>query len=287
MNLVLTNISKKYEGRQVLEGIDLDCKAGEIIGLVGRNGVGKSTLLKIIAGVISDYEGSISKEGHVGYLSERNPMYPQMYVAEYLTWRNQLNSDRIKNDEQLNLLIDQLGLSQVGGQKIQTLSKGYKQRVGLAAALLSDPEILILDEPINGLDPVQIKEYRSLIKDYASDKIVILSSHLMQEIEAICDRVVSLKDGRISADQYIQDGAKSNHQIILIHSDGSIDLSKLEEINDIVEVVDLGDNKFTVKADEGIDIRPVLFDTIVAQDMRILEMRTVSDSASELFNPSL
>lgn len=287
MSLLLENISKNYNGRQVLNEINLDCQKGEIIGLVGRNGVGKSTLLKIIAGVITDYEGNVTKEGNVGYLSERNPMYPQMYVSEYLSWLNNLNFNTTLASDLLSRLIDQLGLRAVGGQKISTLSKGYRQRVGLAAALLSNPEILILDEPINGLDPIQIKEYRNLIKTYAKDKIVILSSHLMQEIEAICDRVVTLKDGAILNDQYLQNIGSDEGQNIYLVLDRSIDISLIEENKKIVSVSSLEESILHIRGKKNTDIRPILFDAVVAQQGRILEMRNLSDSNSNPFNPSL
>jgi len=287
MSLVLSNISKKYEGREVLSNISLECHKGEIVGFVGRNGVGKSTLLKIIAGIITDYDGSIDNHGPVGYLSERNPMYPQMYVAEYLSWLSQLNDENEEGINKLSILVDQLGLQAVGGKKINTLSKGFRQRVGLAAALMGDPEILILDEPINGLDPVQIQDYRNLIKANAANKIIILSSHLMQEIEAICDRVVSLKEGKISDDTYLKNTRKANYQVIQILLDKAIDIDALKALNGIDVISELGNNKLKITGKEGVDIRPILFDFVVDQGCRLLEMRNDTNTVSELFNPSV
>lgn len=282
MSLQLQNISKSYREQVVLDDISLELQRGEIVGLVGRNGVGKSTLLKIIAGVLSDFEGVVNKDSRIGYLSEKNPLYPQMYVSEFLIWIQQLNPNK-SGTNPIEAIIDKVGLREVAGKKISTLSKGYKQRVGLAAALLSDPEILILDEPINGLDPIQIAEYRGLIKSLRKNKVIILSSHLMQEIEAICDRVLLLKDGKIRDDYYIKTEKNITGNNVIVRVDQVLDINKLRSLATIKKATQIEALLYQVEGVEGEDVRPVLFDFVVAQEARILEMRSEGVGLEELF----
>ena len=210
MALIINQVKKKYGKIEALQGVSMALKAGEVVGLLGPNGAGKSTLMKILTGSIEQWNGTItykdldlrdslkSIQQNTGYLPENNPLYGELFVLEYLHFTASLY--KIK-DAPFTKIIDQVGLTEYRNRKIDTLSKGYQQRVGLAAALLHNPEILILDEPTTGLDPNQMVEIRKLIRNLGKDKIVILSSHILSEVESICDRVLIIKEGKLVADQ--------------------------------------------------------------------------------------
>ncbi len=277
----IQNISKSYGTQVVLDNLNLSLIKGEIVGLLGRNGAGKTTLLRILSGIIESDDGIViypSIEKEIGYLSERNPLYPDMYVAEYLEFIFAL-SHNTKNKTKISDLILKIGLKEVQHKKISQLSKGFKQRVGLAAALLGEPEILILDEPINGLDPVQIEDYRNIVKEYGRDKIVILSSHLIQEIEAICDRVVMIKDHVIVEDKYLS--SPRNQWILSVTLNKELTKEKFEVIHGL-ELVEFSDqNNYVLSS--SCDIRKEVFDIVVANESKILEMKLLDNSITELF----
>ena len=223
MSLVIADVSKNYGSVQALKGISIKLKKGEVVGLLGPNGAGKSTLMKILTGYYTNWEGQIhffdqdlrTQLEHIqrktGYLAENNPLYPEMYVIEYLKYNADLY--QISNPS-LNEIIQKTGLEQHAKSKINTLSKGYKQRVGLAAALLHDPEVVILDEPTTGLDPNQLVEIRKLIRELGKNKTVILSTHILQEVDAICDRVVIINKGEIVLDQSEKTNSKSSKSVL-------------------------------------------------------------------------
>ncbi len=282
MSLYLKDIRKSYGDNHVLEGVTLSISEGEIVGLVGRNGVGKTTLLKIIAGVLSQDEGVVTTSGKISYLSERNPLYAHMIVKEYLMWLRSIHGNELPLSD-LDEIIGKVGIEKVTGVQISRLSKGYKQRVGLASVLIPTPRILILDEPINGLDPIQIKEYRSLIREIREDKVIILSSHLMQEIEAICDRVILLADGKIVTDRYIEKKDQAVGSSILIQLDRSCDLREMERLEEVDQVFIDGSHCYRITPTSNQDIRPLIFDYVVSQGARILEMREVDTSLNDLF----
>ncbi len=219
MSIKVENITKSYGNQKALNQVSFSVEKGEIVGFLGPNGAGKSTMMKILTTYISSFEGKASVNNFsvlddkievqkcVGYLPEHNPLYTDMYVREYLKF----NADVYKIDKgQIEKVIEQTGLSQEAYKKIEQLSKGYRQRVGLASALLHNPEVLILDEPTTGLDPNQLLEIRELIKKVAkeSGKTVLLSTHIMQEVEAICDRVIILNKGNLIHDKSIEDTLK-------------------------------------------------------------------------------
>lgn len=207
--IAIEHINKSFGAQQVLKDINLEIPAGQVLGLLGPNGAGKSTLMKILIGLWKADSGSVSVPSRIGYLPENNPLYEEMYVAEYLQFMAKMtqcpNKWYMVNDQMVNDLIDRVGLTPEKHKHIRELSKGYRQRVGLAQALLGDPELLILDEPTTGLDPNQLVEIRALIRSLGKDRTVILSTHIMQEVREMCDRVVILDHGEIRADQPINE----------------------------------------------------------------------------------
>ena len=200
----IEHIHKSFGKQQVLRDIVLDIPEGQVIGLLGPNGAGKSTLMKILIGLWHADSGSVSVPERIGYLPENNPLYEEMYVVEYLRFMAKLTGVR-NPKESVQTLIERVGLSPERHKHIRELSKGYRQRVGLAQALLGNPQLLILDEPTTGLDPNQLVEIRSLIRDLGKERTVILSTHIMQEVREMCDRVVILDHGQIKADKPIEE----------------------------------------------------------------------------------
>lgn len=195
----IQHISKSFGSQKVLNDVSLEIPAGQIVGLLGPNGAGKSTLMKILIGLWSADSGTVSAPSRIGYLPENNPLYEEMYVTEYLQFMAKMTNDKCQMTN-VDTLIDKVGLTPECHKHIRELSKGYRQRVGLAQALIGDPELLILDEPTTGLDPNQLVEIRSLIRSLGKDRTVILSTHIMQEVREMCDRVVILDHGTVKAD---------------------------------------------------------------------------------------
>ena len=198
----ISHINKSFGAQQVLKDVSLEIPAGQVLGLLGPNGAGKSTLMKILIGLWKADSGSVSVPPRIGYLPENNPLYEEMYVSEYLRFMAKMTNDKCQMTN-VDVLIDKVGLTPEKHKHIRELSKGYRQRVGLAQALLGDPQLLILDEPTTGLDPNQLVEIRSLIRSLGKDRTVILSTHVMQEVREMCDRVVILDHGEIKADELI------------------------------------------------------------------------------------
>ena len=197
--IVIEHISKSFGTQQVLKDIRIEIPAGQVLGLLGPNGAGKSTLMKILIGLWKADSGKVQVPSRIGYLPENNPLYDEMYVTEYLQFMAGLTNAK----EDISALVNRVGLRPEQHKHIRELSKGYRQRVGLAQALLGDPELLILDEPTTGLDPNQLVDIRSLIRDLGKERTVILSTHIMQEVREMCDRVVILDHGAVKADQLI------------------------------------------------------------------------------------
>ena len=216
--IAIEHINKSFGAQQVLKDINLEIPAGQVLGLLGPNGAGKSTLMKILIGLWKADSGSVSVPSRIGYLPENNPLYEEMYVAEYLQFMASLTASKASGltgeagltakrsySAAVNELIERVGLTPERHKHIRELSKGYRQRVGLAQALLGDPQLLILDEPTTGLDPNQLVEIRALIRSLGKDRTVILSTHIMQEVREMCDRVVILDHGQIKADKPINE----------------------------------------------------------------------------------
>ena len=288
----LKNIHKSYGNQKVLDNISFQIGKGEIVGLLGPNGAGKSTLMKIITGFIKADSGNVSVMGtdvsndslsikkHIGYLPEHNPLYLDMYVREYLTFVATIYKTDASSIEQV---ITDTGLSPEAHKKIGQLSKGYRQRVGLAAALIHDPDILILDEPTTGLDPNQLVEIRQLIKDLGRDKTLILSSHIMQEVEHLADRVLIINQGKIMADESLKALQAGQQQIIEVEFDVRIEREFLDDLPHISAAENIYDHIWCLAFETQDDMRPAIFDFANNQGLKILQMRQKNKNLEQLF----
>ena len=293
MSLILKKVSKNFGNLQALKGISFSLKKGEIIGLLGPNGAGKSTLMRILTGFYTKWEGEafffekdfkkdifdIKKQ--VGYLSENNPLYPEMYVKEYFDFVSSLY--RIK-DPPIDQLMEKTGLLEYRRKKIQTLSKGYKQRVGLVAALLHDPQLVILDEPTTGLDPNQLLEIRKLIRELGEKKTVILSTHILQEVDAICDRVLIINKGEIIYDDQLENINKNQKQILEVSFDYRIETEALSKIQNVGKVINTRDFDYEIYAKGTKDIRSLVFDFAHENGLKILSLQLKNQNLEQLFN---
>ncbi|MDG2492794.1 MAG: ATP-binding cassette domain-containing protein [Flavobacteriaceae bacterium] len=292
MTLILDKVHKKYGEIEALRGISMNLKPGEVVGLLGPNGAGKSTLMKILTGSIEQWDGSITHEGldlkksikiiqqKTGYLPENNPLYGELFVLEYLKFVASLY--KIK-DAPFTDIIAKVGLSEYTDRKIETLSKGYQQRVGIAAALLHDPEILILDEPTTGLDPNQMVEIRKLIRTLGKNKIVILSSHILSEVESVCDRVVIIKEGQLVADKNLDELRKGQQQIIIVEFDYRIETEALAKINNVTKVINTFDFTYEIHLDTQEDMRTKVFDFAHDNELKILGLQLKNENLAQLF----
>ena len=286
------NITKTYGRQKVLDDISFQIGKGEIVGLLGPNGAGKSTLMKIITGYIKPDSGTVKVmdmdvsvkplqiKKHIGYLPEHNPLYLDMYVREYLDFVSSVYQTDKRRIEQV---IQETGLSPEAHKKIGQLSKGYRQRVGLSAALIHDPDILILDEPTTGLDPNQLVEIRQLIKDLGRDKTLILSSHIMQEVEHLADRVLIINKGKIMADETLKSLQTGQQQIIEVEFDVRIEREFLDNLPHISAVENVYDRIWCLAFETQDDMRPVIFDFAQQQGLKILQMRQKNKNLEQLF----
>jgi ABC-2 type transport system ATP-binding protein len=292
MSLVLENVAKSFGEVHALRGVSLTLKKGEVVGLLGPNGAGKSTLMKILTGYYTQWEGKVAFfdkdlktdlraiQKQVGYLTENNPLYPEMYVKEYLRYVADLY--RLKNPPIVPLM-EQTGLMKHQTKKIQTLSKGYKQRVGLAAALLHDPKLIILDEPTTGLDPNQLVEIRKLIRNLGKDKTVLLSTHILQEVDALCDRVLIIHKGEIVLNQVLNDLRKDQKQIIEVSFDYRVETEALARIPKVQKVKNTHEFDYEIQIEGNQDLRPAVFDFANDSGLKILKMQLKNESLEQLF----
>lgn len=293
MSIEVQNISKNYGTQKALDTIDFKIDKGEIVGFLGPNGAGKSTLMKILTTYIEADNGTAIVNGFnvnthpkevqksIGYLPEHNPLYLDLYVREYLVF----NADVYKVDKKrIDEVIQLTGLTPEAHKKIGQLSKGYRQRVGLATALLHDPEVLILDEPTTGLDPNQLTEIRELIKNIGKDKTVFLSTHIMQEVEAICDRVIIIKNGVIVADNKLQQMfSNDNDQVIEIEFDVKIEEEFIKRLPNLKSFHNIHDMQWELIFNADTDMRPVLFDFANELDLKILSMQLKNKNLETIF----
>ena len=293
MSIEVRNVFKYYGEQAAVKGISFSVKSGEIVGFLGPNGAGKSTTMKMITGFIPATSGEISVSGmpvgtdqlnpkqKIGYLPENNPLYLDMYVREYLDFVAGIY--KLSNrSERVDLMIDSLGLEIEQNKKIGALSKGYRQRVGLAQAMIHDPEVLILDEPTSGLDPNQLVEIRELIKSIGKEKTLMLSTHIMQEAEAICDRVVILSKGEIVADtltQRLHD--QSEIKTVFVEFEGKVTKSQLSKIKDINKV-DQKDNGWLLYS-KSVDPRAEISRFSQEHNLIILTLQLEQKSLSSIF----
>ena len=298
MSIEIININKNYGNQKALNQINFNIPEGEIVGFLGPNGAGKSTLMKIITGFIPPDEGKVKICGYeinefsykirqlVGYLPEHNPLYLDMYVKEYLSFVAGLYHLKNKNTRVADM-IEVTGLSVEKHKKIGALSKGYRQRVGLAQALLPDPDVLILDEPTTGLDPNQIIEVRELIKNLGKEKTILLSTHIMQEVKAICERVIIIHKGNIVADNEaskLTTKTVSNEQSIHIEFATSVPIDTLKQVKSIDRINKIGQRTYQITSNSKEDIRPELFRLAVANNLVILTLAKDDQSLEDVFH---
>ncbi|MFV8280114.1 gliding motility-associated ABC transporter ATP-binding subunit GldA [Christiangramia marina] len=299
MSIHVNNISKSFGDQQALENISFEIGRGEIVGFLGPNGAGKSTLMKILTGYltadsgkarINDFELDTQLadlQRSIGYLPEHNPLYTEMYVREYLQFHASIFS---ASKDRIEEVIKLTGLSPEANKKIEQLSKGYRQRVGLAAALLHDPEVLILDEPTTGLDPNQLVEIRSLISSIGKDgkdgkrgKTVFLSTHIMREVEAICDRVIIINNGKIVADKYLKDLRNEKEQVIFVEFDYRIEEIALQKIPGMISAKNTGGFTYELIFDSNKDMRPAVFDYAHDNGLKTLQLNQKTKNLETLF----
>jgi len=296
MSIQFQNVTKIYGEQKALDDVSFTASKGEIIALLGPNGAGKSTTMKIITGYIPANTGEIEVCGIpvatdslavrevLGYLPESNPLYLDMYVREYLSFVSNIHGISSSKGV-LDTLIEKVGLELEQKKKIGTLSKGYKQRVGIAQAIIHDPQVLILDEPTSGLDPNQLVEIRKLIHDLGKEKTVILSTHIMQEVEAICDRVIVIDRGKVVADDKTQAlmVSQENVGVLFLETINAVDNKILASIAGIQEIKKIADNKFKLFFDLENDIRGEVFDQIVESNNKILTMQMDQMGVEDVF----
>ena len=292
MSIQLTDISKTYGNQKVVKGISFEAKKSEIVGFLGPNGAGKSTTMKILTGFIRPTEGTVLVNGidviinpidaqkSIGYLPEHNPLYLDMYVREYLQFQASLH--QVKKNK-IETVIQQVGLSVEAHKKINQLSKGYRQRVGLAAAILHNPAVLILDEPTTGLDPNQLVEIRELIKELGKDKTVLLSTHIMQEVEAMCDRVIIINKGELVVDKPISELKTSNEQVLKVTFDYKLEEQFIKRLPNLTSYKNTVDNNWTLTFKAAEDMRPVIFDFAQENGLKILGLNAENKNLESLF----
>lgn len=296
MSVKVSELTKLFGTQKAVDHLSFEAKAGEILGFLGPNGAGKTTTMKMICCYIQPTEGTVEVNGYdihssplsvrkqIGYLPEHNPLYEEMYVKEFLQFVASIH--KIENKQsRIQEVIDMTGLGHEQNKIIGTLSKGYRQRVGLAQAIMHDPSVLILDEPTSGLDMNQLVEIRSLIKNLGKEKTVIFSSHIMQEVQAICDRVVIINHGALVADKSINQlsSMMSSGQVIYTEfAENSVSMSLFEGIKGLSQITKEADN-FIFTAEKNTDIRKQIFDIAVKNNLTILEMRTEKATMEDIF----
>lgn len=292
MSIEVKDISKSYGNQKALDAVSFSIARGEIVGFLGPNGAGKSTLMKILTTFLHADEGTATVNGHdvsagqmavqrsVGYLPEHNPLYLDLYVKEYLAF----NADVYKvAKSRIDEVIQLTGLTPEAHKKIGQLSKGYRQRVGLATALLHEPQVLILDEPTTGLDPNQLVEIRELIKNIGADKTVFLSTHIMQEVEAICDRVIIINNGKIVTDRKLNNLVKDKEQVIEVEFDFRVEEQLIQQLPHLVSSVNTHDFTWELTFSTEKDMRPAIFDFAHDNGLKTLQLKLKNKNLEAVF----
>ncbi len=297
MTVETSNITKLYGKQRALDNVNISVKKGELVGFLGPNGAGKSTLMKIINGYLPANSGDVFVNGqkvtsknlevrrNIGYLPENNPLYTDLYIKEFLEITAgfyQLSNKK----KRVNEMIDLTGLGAEQHKKIRALSKGYRQRVGLAQALIHNPSVLILDEPTTGLDPNQLEEIRGLIREISKEKTVILSSHIMQEVEAVCNRVIIINKGKIVANggiSEIKNGKLKQGQVVVAEFGEKIDEQKLNSIEG-VESAKAEGRSWLIESNGEVDIRPVIFQFAVENKLTLLTLQEKQQNLENVFH---
>ncbi|MBT8274260.1 MAG: gliding motility-associated ABC transporter ATP-binding subunit GldA [Bacteroidia bacterium] len=292
MSIKVQNLTKLYGEQKALNNVSFEIVKPEVVGFLGPNGAGKSTMMKILTSYINASEGVAEINGQnivdnsnfvqqsIGYLPEHNPLYLDMFVREYL----EFNAGIYKvNKARIETVIDLTGLKVESHKKIGQLSKGFRQRVGLANALLHDPEVLILDEPTTGLDPNQLMDIRNLIKSIGKEKTVFLSTHIMQEVEAICDRVIIINKGEIVADKKLSELREGQDQVVIVEFDYRVEDAFLKKLPKVKDVVNTHDFVYEITFSSQEDMRSYVFDFAHDNELKILQLNQKNVSLESLF----
>jgi ABC-2 type transport system ATP-binding protein len=297
MSLVVNELTKVYGAQYALNAISFTVNEGEIVAFLGPNGAGKSTTMKITTGFLAATSGTVLVNGMdvanrpmdvkriTGYLPEHNPLYPDMYVHEYLAFTGGLyglSGKKLKT--RVGEMVDMCGLSAEQNKKIEALSKGYRQRVGLAQALLHNPKVLILDEPTSGLDPNQLAEIRKLIKEVSKDKTVLFSTHIMQEVQAICDRVIVINKGTIVADARLAElVGKGESRMLIVEFEKPVALTEVEKLPGVMHARPMGETVIGIMPVPGADVRPAVFKFSAEQGNSLVGLRWDENSLENVF----
>lgn len=298
MSIKVSLITKLYGTQKALDNVSFEVPGKQVVGFLGPNGAGKSTMMKIITCFVPQTSGTVSVCGfdateqsievrkNVGYLPEHNPLYLEMYVKEYLAFIAGIHQIKGSREKRIAEMIGITGLQTEQKKKIGALSKGYRQRVGLAQAMIHDPKVLILDEPTSGLDPNQLTEIRTLIKEIGKEKTVVLSTHIMQEVEAVCERVIIINKGKVVADDntsVLQQRSSQSH-FIIVEFDKSVAKSALERIHGVVQVTMWKENTWRLKSNSSEDIRSAVFQFAVTSHLEVLSMQKEEQRLEDVFH---
>ncbi len=298
MSVKVSHITKIYGTQKALDDVSFEIGSGQVIGFLGPNGAGKSTMMKIISCYIPQNSGSATVMGFdtveqsievrklVGYLPEHNPLYLDMYVKEYLGFVAGLHMKSSLIEKRVKEMVELTGLGQEQTKKIGALSKGYRQRVGLAQAMIHNPEVLILDEPTSGLDPNQLVDIRNLITAIGKEKTVILSTHIMQEVEAICNRVIIINKGKIVADDRTEVILQKTQPVSLleIEFEMPVDIALLQSLKGVSRVEPAGKNRYRLHSPAGTDLRSDLFEFAVKNNLKVLTLQKSESSLEDVFH---
>jgi ABC-2 type transport system ATP-binding protein len=292
MSIKVSSVSKFYKSQKVLNNVSFSAGKGQIIGFLGPNGAGKSTMMKILTGFIKPDSGTvlideidvlqnpIEAQRNIGYLPEHNPLYTDMYVREYLQFQAAIH----KVDKgQIAACIEKVGLTAEANKKINQLSKGYQQRVGLAAAILHNPKVLILDEPTTGLDPNQLLEIRTLIKEFGKEKTVLFSTHIMQEVDAVCDRVIIIKKGVILVDKKLSELQKNTQQIIEVTFNAAVNKNIFNKLINLNSLMNTKEDTWQLTFNTSEDMRSKIFDFAQENKLKIIGLTTQDKNLEMLF----
>jgi ABC-2 type transport system ATP-binding protein len=304
MSIQVSNLTKIYGSQRAINSISFTINKSEIVGFLGPNGAGKSTTMKILTGYLEADEGNalinglsvtgnaVETKKKVGYLPEANPLYPEMYVREYLEFIAEVHGIGAHKKKRVEEVISMTGLSIESNKKIGQLSKGYKQRVGLAAALIHEPDVLILDEPTSGLDPNQIVEIRQLIKDLGKNKTVLFSSHILQEVQAMCERVIIINKGNIVADDTLNklQAGKIDVHVVLVSFNSPVPIELINGIGDVADIEEQESRKegsdsktFKLTTSNPESVRKQLMELSLKHNLNIVSLQSETQSLEEVF----
>lgn len=298
MSLIVQHLSKEYGPQKAVNNISFEVKAGEIVGFLGPNGAGKSTTLKISTSYIPPTSGTVTVGGFdvvshpmevkriTGYLPEHNPLYLDLYIHEYLRFVGKLYGLKgAQLTRRVEEMIALCGLTREQNKKIESLSKGYRQRVGLAQALIHDPAVLILDEPTSGLDPNQLLEIRNLIRNISVNKTVIFSTHIMQEVQALCERVIVINKGEIVANARLEDllSHGGSQVSVVVEFEGPVETTDMAGLPGVNELIPLGDNRYRLRVQHGVDIRPEVFRFAADRRLSLVGLKQEETSLENIF----